>query len=104
MSVVDYVDQAGPRAPGRWTTTRPRKGTTQRQGRLGSCVPRGVEYDCMRVYWFVCRRRRIIAGVGLWVSRGMARPAMGVQWGGEACAAAQLAVGRREQAVPSTLV
>jgi hypothetical protein len=27
------------------------------------------------------------------VSRGMARPAMGVRWGGEACAAAQPAAG-----------
>ena len=64
MSVVDHVDQAAPRPPGRWTTVRPRKGTTWRQGRLGSCFPRGGEYDCMRVYWFVCRRRRITAGVG----------------------------------------
>ena len=64
MSVVDHVDQAAPRAPGRWTTARPRKGTTRRQGRLGSCFPRGGEYDCTRVYWFVCRRRRITAGVG----------------------------------------
>ena len=30
----------------------------------------------------------------------MARPMMGVQWGGEACAAAEPAAGRREQAVP----
>ena len=29
----------------------------------------------------------------VWVSRGMARPAMGVRWGGEACAAAQPATG-----------
>ena len=64
MSFVDHVDQATPRAPGRWTTVRPRKGTTRRQGRLGSCFPRGGEYDCTRVYWFVCRRRRITAGVG----------------------------------------
>ena len=77
---------------------------TQRQGRLGNCFPRGGEYDCRRVYWFVCRRRRITAGVGLWVSIGMARPAMGVWWGGEACAAAQPAAGRREQAVPPALV
>ena len=63
---VDLVDQAAPRAPGRWTTVRPRKGTTQRQGRLGSCFPRGGEYDCRRVYWFVCRRRRIQQ---VWVSR-----------------------------------
>ena len=37
-------------------------------------------------------------------SRGIARPAMGVRWGGEAGAVAQPAVGRREQAVPSALV
>ena len=61
---LDHVDQAAPRAPGRWTTARPRKGTTWRQGRLGSCFPRGGEYDCTRVYWFVCHRRRITAGVG----------------------------------------
>ena len=64
MSVVDHVDQAAPRALGRWTTARPRKGMTRRQGRLGSCFPRGGEYDCTRVYWFVCHRRRITAGVG----------------------------------------
>ena len=34
----------------------------------------------------------------------MATLAMGVRWGGEACAAAQPAVGRREQAVPPALV
>ena len=34
----------------------------------------------------------------------MARPVMGVRWGGEAYAAAQLAAGRREQAVPPVLV
>ena len=34
----------------------------------------------------------------------MARPAMGVRWGGEACAAAQPAVGRRDQAFPPALV
>ena len=34
----------------------------------------------------------------------MARPAMGVRWGGEAYAAAQPAVGRREHAVPPVLV
>ena len=71
-----HVDQAAPGAPERWTTARPRKGTTRRQGRLGSCFPRGGEYDFTRVYWFVCGRRRITAGVGLWVSRGMARTAM----------------------------
>ena len=64
MSVVDHVDHAMPRAPGRWTMARPRKGTTRSQGRLGSCFPRGGEYDYTRVYWFVCRRRRITVGVG----------------------------------------
>ena len=63
-SFVDHVDQAAPRALGRWTTTSLRKETTQRQGRLDSCFPHGGEYDCTRVYWFVCRRRRITAGVG----------------------------------------
>ena len=38
------------------------------------------------------------------MSRGMARPAMGVRWGGEAYAAAQPATGRREQALPPALV
>ena len=64
MSFVDHVDHAALRAPGRWTTARPTKGTTRKPGRLGSCFPRGGEYDCTRVYWFVCRRRRIITGVG----------------------------------------
>ena len=63
-SFLDHVDHAAPSAPGRWTTARPRKGTTRRQGRLGSCFPRGGDYDCTRVYWFVYRRRRITAGVG----------------------------------------
>ena len=26
MSIIDHVDQAAPRAPGRWTMARPRKG------------------------------------------------------------------------------
>ena len=63
-SVVDHIDHAAPRAPARWTTARARKGTTQRQGRLGSCFPRVGKYDYMRVYWFVCRHRRITARVG----------------------------------------
>ena len=29
MSFIDHVDLAAPRAPGRWTTTRPRKGTAR---------------------------------------------------------------------------
>ena len=34
----------------------------------------------------------------------MARPAMEVRWGGEACAAAETAAERREHAVPPVLV
>ena len=64
MLVVDHIDQAAPRAPRRWKMARPRNGKTRRQGRLGSCFPRGGEYDCTRVYRFVCRRRRITTGVG----------------------------------------
>ena len=63
-SVVDHIDHAVPRAPQRWTTARARKGTTRRQGRRDSGCPRGGEYDCTRVYRFVCHRRRITAGVG----------------------------------------
>ena len=33
MSFVDHVDQAAPRAPWRWMTARPRKGTTRSRGR-----------------------------------------------------------------------
>ena len=42
---MDIVDHAAPRAPGRWTTARPRKGTTRSQGRRGSGSPRGEEYE-----------------------------------------------------------
>ena len=40
-----------PRAPGRWTTVRPRKGTTRSRGRRGSGSPRGEEYEG---HWFGC--------------------------------------------------
>ena len=45
MSFVHHVDHAAPRAPGRWTTARPRKGTTGSRGRRGSGSPRGEEYE-----------------------------------------------------------
>ena len=61
MSVVDHVDQATPRAPGRWTTARPRKGMTRSQG--DSAVVSHAE-GSTRVYWFVYHRGRITAGVG----------------------------------------
>ncbi len=45
MSFVDHVDHAASRAPGRWTTARPGKGTTRSRGRRGSGSPRGEEYE-----------------------------------------------------------
>ena len=42
---MDIVDHAVPRAPGRWTTARPRKGTTRSQGRRGSGCPCGEEHE-----------------------------------------------------------
>ena len=44
-SFLDHVDHAAPRAPGRWTTARPRKGMTRSRGRRGSGCPRGEEYE-----------------------------------------------------------
>ena len=49
MSVIDHVDQAAPRAPWRWRTARPRKGTTWSRGRLGNGCPCGGEYDGLLV-------------------------------------------------------
>ena len=42
---LDHVDHAAPRAPGRWTTARPRKGTTRSRGRRGSGCPHVEEYE-----------------------------------------------------------
>ena len=44
-SVVDHIDHAALRAPRRWTTARPRKGTTLSRARRGSGCPRGEEYE-----------------------------------------------------------
>ena len=44
-SAVDHIDHAAPRALRRWTTARPRKGTTGSRGRRGSGSPRGEEYE-----------------------------------------------------------
>ena len=49
MSFVDHIDHAAPRAPGRWTTVGPRKGTTRSRGRVGSGCPRGGEYEGLLV-------------------------------------------------------
>ena len=44
-SFLDHIDHAVPRAPGRWTTVRPRKGTTRSQGRRDSGFPRVEEHE-----------------------------------------------------------
>ena len=44
-SFLDHVDHVAPRAPRRWMTVRPRKGTTRSRGRRGSGSPRGEEYE-----------------------------------------------------------
>src|SRR3954469_6311528 len=44
-SFLDHVDHAARRAPRRWTTARPRKGTTRSRGRRGSGSPRREEYE-----------------------------------------------------------
>ena len=42
---LDHTDHIVPRAPGRWMTARPRKGTTGSRGRRGSGSPRREEYE-----------------------------------------------------------
>ena len=66
MSVVDHVDHATPRAPGWWMTTRPRKGTTQSQGRRDSGSPRvrGEEYEGSLVRLWC--EAAVAAGPGQW--------------------------------------
>ena len=94
MSVIDHVDHAAPRAPGRWTMARPRKGTTRSRGRRGSGCPRREEYEGSLVR---LRCDAVVAAEqqGVWVSGGMAWPAVGVVGGGEASAASQPAMGGR---------
>ena len=50
-SVIDHIDHAAPRAPRRWTTARPRKGTT-RSGE-DAAVDAHAERST-RVHWFGC--------------------------------------------------
>ena len=64
-SFLDHIDHATPRAPGRWTTARPRKGTTRSRRRRGSGCTRGEEDEDSLVR-LRCRRRRITGGVGEW--------------------------------------
>ena len=44
-SFLDHVDHAAPRAPGRWTAARPRKGTTRSRGSCGYGCPHVEEYE-----------------------------------------------------------
>ena len=44
-SVVDHIDHAAPRAPRRWMTATPRKGTMWSQGRHDSGFPCREEYE-----------------------------------------------------------
>ena len=64
-SFLDHVDHAAPRAPGRWTMARPRKGTTRSRGRRDSGCPRIEEYEgsLVRLRCEVVVTR-IIRGVG----------------------------------------
>ena len=73
---------------------RPRKGTTQSRERRSSGSPRGKEYEGSLVR---LRCESVVAAEyqGVWVSRGMAWPAVGVVRGSEASAASQLATGGR---------
>ena len=59
---MDIVDHAAPRAPGRWTMARPRKGTTG--SREDAAVEAHAERS-MRVHWFSC-------GVRLPLPQGLA--------------------------------
>ena len=66
---LDYVDHAAPRAPGRWTTSRPRKGTTLSRGRRGSgCSCREEYKDSLVQVWsevaVAAKIIRITGGVG----------------------------------------
>ena len=50
-SVVDHIDHAAPRAPGRWTMARTRKGMTR--SREDAAVDAHAKRS-MRVHWFGC--------------------------------------------------
>ena len=61
-SFLDHVDHAAPKAPGRWTTARPRKGMKRIRGRRGSGCPHGEEYEGPLV-WLRCEAA-VTAGPG----------------------------------------
>ena len=82
-SFLDHVDQAAPRAPRRWTTARPRKGTTR--SREDVTVEARAERST-RVHWFGCSVR---------LPSPQGRASSGNGRGGEASAATQPATGGR---------
>ena len=57
-SVVDHIDHAAPRAPRRWTTARPRKGTTRSRGRRDSGCARVEEHEARPVLVWAAGARR----------------------------------------------
>ena len=82
-SFLDHVDHAARGAPRRWTTARPRKGTTRSQGRRGSGCPCVEEYEGSLVR----------CGVRLPSPQGLASG--GNSRGGDVSAAAQPTTGGR---------
>ena len=64
VSFVDHVDHTEPSASKVVDNGEAPDSNEPEMGRRGSGCPRGEEYDCTRVYWFVYRRWRITAGVG----------------------------------------
>ena len=82
-SFLDHVDHTAPRAPGRWTTARPGKGTTRSRGRRGSGSPRREDYEGSLV------RLRCEVAVAAGPGQG------GNSRGGEASAAALSTTGGR---------
>ena len=67
VSFVDHVYHAAPSTSKVVDDGEAPDSNKPEMGRLGSCFPRGGEYNCTRVYWFVCHRRRITVGVEGWL-------------------------------------
>ena len=64
VSFVHHVDHAAPSASKLVDGGEAPDRNEPEMGRCGSRVTDGGEYDCTRVYWFVCHRWRITTGVG----------------------------------------
>lgn len=84
MDVVRWPCWPGPpRAPWRWTTAKPRKGTTRSRGRLGNGCPCDGEYEGLLVRLPSPENNKRCGWVEEWPSQQWSR------WGGAACAVAQ---------------